>query len=177
MTMSFIRRYEEADAERVGRLIADTYGTFNLPQVSPEQHRAMLGPFANAASAEASHRAAIADAIRAPLVLVAEVDGQICGVLRGGRVDKKGRTVLQSLFVAGDRHRQGIGRELVAQFEREYVALGTHVFKLASSLFAVPFYLSMGYTKSTGERSLHSFGVSGSAYQPMKKVVKPVLKM
>jgi GNAT superfamily N-acetyltransferase len=171
--MPVIRNYREDDVVEVGRLIADTYGTFNLPRTSKEQHRAMLGPFAHAASSDPSHRQAIAEAIRAPLVIVAEIDGRICGVLRGGRVDDKGRTVLQSLFVEKTYHRQGIGRGLVEHFEREYILKGTRVFKLASSLYAVPFYLSLGYTRSTGERASRSFGVVGAAYQPMKKIVKP----
>lgn len=167
--MLTVRNYEESDLDLVARLIADTYATFNLSDLPPGQRGAMLGPFQHAGSPEVSHRKAISDAISAPLVLVAVIDGEIRGVLRGGRIDSKGRTVLQSLFVDGNYHRQGIGRRLVERFEQEFVAKGTHVFKLASSLYAVPFYEAMGYRKSTGERRLHSFGTAGSTYQPMKK--------
>jgi GNAT superfamily N-acetyltransferase len=80
--------------------------------------------------------------------------------------------VLQSLFVSRKCHRQGIGRALVEQFEAEYEAQGVSVFKLSATLYAIPFYLSVGYKKSTGVRSMHSFGEDGLPYQPMKKVVK-----
>jgi len=171
--MLTIRRYRKSDAHAVGMCIADTYRKFNLSELTSEQQKAMLGPFLYARSKEPSHQQAIADAIRAPSVWVADVDGAIVGVLRGGRVDELGRTVLQSLFVSGKYHRQGIGQALVKKFEHEYIARGVTVFKLLATLHAVPFYLSMGYKKSTGMRSIHSFDGSGLPSQPMKKIVKP----
>ena len=102
---------------------------------------------------------------------VAEDEGEIVGVLRGGRTDHRGRTVLSSLFVNGQRHRQGVGRALVEWFEQEYAMRGVDVFKLSATLRAVPFYLAMGYQRSTGVRSMASFGESGLAYQPMKKTL------
>ena len=170
--MLTIHPYQESDAQSVGVLIADTYSQFNLSELPSAQHDEMLGPFLYARSADASHRKAIAEAVRAPMVLVAEADGQIVGVLRGGRVDGLGRTVLQSLFVSGSHHRQGIGRQLVERFEQEYTVRGVRVFKLLATLHAVPFYLEMGYRKSTGVRSIHSFEGRGLMSQPMKKVVK-----
>jgi len=170
--MLTIRRYKEPDAQPVGVLIADTYNEFNLSELTDQQREAMLGPFFYARSSEPSYRKAIADAIRAPTVLVAEMDDQIVGVLRGGRVDEKGRTVLQSLFASGNCHRQGVGRKLVERFEKEYIARGVRVFKLLATLHAVPFYLAMGYRKSTGIRLIHSFEGQGLPSQPMKKVLK-----
>lgn len=170
--MLTIRRYRESDARAVGVLIADTYSEFNLSELTNEQRDAMLGPFLFARSAEPSHQKDIADAIRAPSVWVAEADGAIVGVLRGGRVDKLGRTVLQSLFVSGKHHHQGIGRKLVEHFEKEYVSRGVTVFKLLATIHAIPFYLEMGYRKSTGVRPIHSFDGVGLPSQPMKKVIK-----
>jgi len=83
-----------------------------------------------------------------------------------------GRTVLQSLFVSGKHHRQGIGQKLVERFEQEYIARGVTVFKLLATIHAVPFYLAMGYRRSTGVRQIHSFEGHGLPSQPMKKVVK-----
>ena len=136
--MLTIRRYRESDSGQVGILIADTYSKFNLSTVSGKQRETMLGPFLHARSQEAVHRKAIADALRAPTVLVAEVDGTIVGVLRDGRVDKLGRTVI----------------------------------KLLATMHAIPFYLEMGYRKSTGIRSIHSFEGAGLPSQPMKRVLK-----
>ena len=170
--MLTIHPYQESDAQSVGVLIADTYSQFNLSEQSSEQRDLMLGPFLHARSSEPSHRERIAAVIRAPTVLVAELDGQIVGVLRGGRTDELGRTVLQSLFVSGSHHRQGIGRKLVERFEQEYIARGVTVFKLLATLQAVPFYFEMGYRKSTGVRSSYSFDGQGLPSQPMKKILK-----
>ena len=170
--MLSIRRFRESDARQVGLLIADTYSESNLSELTSKQREEMLGPFLYARSSEPSHQKVIAEAIRAPTVLVAELDRQIVGVLRGGRTDKLGRTVLQSLFVSGSHHRQGIGQKLVQRFERKYIARGVTVFKLLATLHAIPFYLAMGYRKSTGLRLIHSFEGQGLPSQPMKKVVK-----
>jgi len=169
--MFTIRRYRKKDTEQVGILIAETYGDFNLSEIEPEKRQSMLGPLAFARASMPEHKEAIAEAIEAPSVWVAEQDGQIVGVLRGGRVDHLGRTVLSSLFVSAAHQRQGIGRALVGRFEQEYIAQGVRVFKLMATLYAVPFYLSVGYKKSTGVRSMHSFEEDGLPYQPMKKIV------
>ena len=168
--MITIRRYRESDAENVGKLIADTYSEFNLSYASPEERALLLGPFQHARSSEKAHREAIAQVIRAPMVWIAVDDGEIVGVLRGGRKDKQQRTVLQSLFVKGNHHRQGIGRKLVERFERECLRQGATVIRLAATLYAVPFYLAMGYKRSTGVRSGQSFEGSGLKVQPMRKV-------
>lgn len=170
--MLTIRRYKQSDARQVGILIADTFHTFNLSELTTRQQEEMLGPFLYARSSDAPHQKTIAEALRAQTVLVAEMDGRIVGVLRGGRVDHRGRTVLQSLFVDGSCHRQGIGRKLVERFEKEYIARGVTVFKLLATVYAVPFYLAMGYRKSTGIRFIHSFEGQRLPSQPMKKVVR-----
>lgn len=170
--MLTIRPYHENDAVSIGVLIADTYSEFNLSEFSTKQREAMLGPFLYARSSETTHRETILKVIQAPTVLVAEMDGQIVGVLRGGRTDELGRTVLQSLFVSGSHHRQGIGRKLVERFEQEYIARSVTVFKVLATLEAVPFYLEIGYRKSTGVRSIHSFEGPGLRSQPMKKIIR-----
>jgi hypothetical protein len=82
--MLTIRPYREADAGQVGILIADTYNQFNLSGLTARQREELLGPFLQARSPERAHQKAIAEAICAPTVLVAEIDGQIVGILRGG---------------------------------------------------------------------------------------------
>lgn len=161
--MITIRPYRETDAGGAGRLIADTYGEFNLAFASPEQRDQLLGPFRYSRSPEEAHQSAIARTIRSETVLVAEHGGEIVGILRG----RRGR--LASLFVRGDHHRQGIGRRLVERFEQESAAQGVSTIKVASTLYAVPFYLRMGYKRTTGVRSGWSFEGTGLVYQPMKK--------
>ena len=164
--MTTIRRYRENDAQEVGQLIAETYGTFNLSFAPPEELGLFLGPFRYARSQETSHREAIAQVIRSEIVYVAEADGEVVGVLRG----RTGR--LASLFVRGDHQRQGIGRRLVERFERESLRQGVAVIRVAATLCAVPFYLAMGYRRSTGVRTGWSFEGRGLKVQPMRKVLR-----
>lgn len=166
-----IRNYRDGDAVEAGRLIARTYSAFNLGSFSPEQRAGLLGPFRFAESMEPAHREAIAAVITAPVVLVAVDGGAIVGVLRGGRRDSKGRAVLQSLFVDGDSQRRGIGRRLVGRFEQTCRAQGVTRVKVASTLYAVPFYRALGYRRSTGVRVGHSFRAGGLPYQPMHKTL------
>lgn len=163
--MITIRPYREADAESVGRLIAATYSKFNLSFAAPEELGKLLGPFRHAWSAEPAHRAAIAEVIRAQWVFVAEEEGQIVGVLRG-REER-----LASLFVRGDRHRQGIGRRLVAQFEQACIRQSVTVIRVSATPYGIPFYTAVGYRRSTGIRNGWSFEGAGLKYQPMKKVL------
>jgi len=162
--MTTIRPYRASDSERVGRLIADTYSEFNLSFASAEQRDRLLGPFKHARSAEQSHQEVIARVISADMVLVAEEDGEIVGVLRG-RKDR-----LQSLFVRGDHHRRGIGRDLVERFELACRQQGGSEIRVAATLYAVPFYQALGYKKTTGVRSGRSFE-GRLEWQPMKKVL------
>jgi GNAT superfamily N-acetyltransferase len=164
--MVTILPYREEDAAAVGRLIADTYGTFNLDFASAEHRALLLGPFQHAYSREDAHQEEIARVLRSEMAFVALEEGEIVGVLRG----RKER--LASLFVRGDRHRQGIGRNLMERFEEESRARGVTVIRVASSLYAVPFYLAMGYKRSTGMRSGWSFQGRGLQVQPMRKVLQ-----
>ncbi len=165
--MITIRNYiEDRDAAPVGRLIAETYRKYNLDFAPPEEQQKLLGPFQYAGSTQPAHQEEIARLLRAEMVFVAEDNGEIVGVLRG-RKEK-----LQSLFVRGDYHRQGIGRRLVEGFEQECVRRESRVIRLAATLYAIPFYQALGYRKSTGIRNGWSFEGRGLKYQPMKKVLK-----
>ncbi len=163
--MTIIRNYLDSDAESVGMLIADTYRQFNLSYLPSEEMGLFLGPFHYARSQEKVHQDAIARVIQSAFVFVAEDHDQVVGVLRG-RKDR-----LASLFVCGDHHRQGIGRRLVERFESEVRQQGATVIRVAATQFAVPFYLSMGYKKSTGVRAGWSFEGQGLPVQPMRKVL------
>lgn len=137
--MITIRNYTENYAEEVGRLIADTYSEFNLSFASPEDRNLMLGPFRHACSSNDVHRKAIVEILRSPMFYVAETKRGIAGILRG----RKER--LASLFVHKDFHHQGIGRKLVTHFETESLRQGTSVICVAATLYAIPFYLKLGY--------------------------------
>ena len=158
-----IRDYRREDAPEVGVLIKRTYSEFNLDFLPPAELPDFLGPFAFAGDKDPEHQQAIRDLIRSQFVYLAEMDGTIAGVLRG-RMDRLG-----SLFVARDFHHQGIGRELVRHFEDTVRRKNGSVIRVASSLYAVPFYLKMGYKRSTGIRNSWSFKGHGFPIQPMKK--------
>ena len=162
-----VRVYEAADARAVGILIADTYRKYNLGFASADEQIMLLGPFANAHSDAPEDLAMVAQTIQAKMAYVA-VDGcDVVGVLRG----RPGR--LHSLFVREDYHRRGVGRMLVERFEAACRECGATQITLASSLYAVPFYLSVGYKRSTGVRDSRSFGAPGLRIQPLRKVLKP----
>lgn len=163
MTEIIIREYDESDAQRVGRLIADTYSRYNLDFLPLKDRGPFLGPFQHAHSQDAAQQEAIAKVIHSGIVLVAEADGEIAGVLRG-RQER-----LASLFVSGDHHRQGIGRRLVERFEQFSQERGVDVIRVAATLYGVPFYQVSGYKRSTGIRVGGSFDGHGLFWQPMRK--------
>lgn len=164
--MITIREYTENDAEPVGKLIAETYSRFNLAQLSPDELKLALGPFEYAWSDDQTHKEKIASMIRTEWVFVAVDEDEIVGILRG----RKER--LASLFVRDDHHRQGVARKLVERFEEECQKYAPMVIRLSATVYAVPFYLQMGYKKSTGLRSGWSFDYHGLPMQPMRKVLK-----
>ena len=167
IAMIAIRNYIKENAPEVGRLIADTYREFNLSFASPEDQAKLLGPFRHAWSSEAAHQKAIEQILESPMFYVAESEGEIVGVLRG-RIER-----LASLFVRKDYQSRGIGRRLVERFEADSLAQHVTVLRVAATLYAVPFYLKMGYRRSTGVRMSWSFEGYGLQVQPMKKVLEP----
>jgi GNAT superfamily N-acetyltransferase len=164
--MITIREYSEKDAEPVGKLIAETYSRFNLVNLSPEDVELCLGPFQHAWSQDEKHKEKIASVIRSEWVFVAVDGDEIVGVLRG----RKER--LASLFVRDDHHRQGVAMKLVERFEEECQKYAPMVIRLSATVYAVPFYLQVGYKKSTGLRLGWSFDYHGLPMQPMRKVLK-----
>lgn len=161
-----IRDARENDYEAIGCLIANVYSRFNLDFLAESDRKPFLGPFYHAGSSEAGHRQALRRTIGSPTLLVADCGGHIVGVLRG-RPER-----LASLFVHADFHRRGIGRSLVERFEALSLGDGVRVIRLAASLYAVPFYLALGYRRSTGVRDGWSFEGRGLRIQPMRKVLQ-----
>lgn len=75
----------------------------------------------------------------------------------GGRIGKRANLsrVTQPVLPHmsdGSTRQQGIGRRLTRQFERPCVAHGPEKIKVQATLYAVPFYLVLGYKKATGIR-------------------------
>ena len=156
----------KADIPAIGRLIATTYRTYNLSHADPEEQGRLLGPFRNAFSDDPKHQEAILGVVSSPMLYVALDGDRIVGVLRGRE------NVLASLFVDGDYHRRGIGRKLIERFEKDSRKAGVEWIRVASALYAVPFYQSLGYKKTTGIRRCHSFDGTDLKQQPMKKTFR-----
>ncbi|MCJ7694176.1 MAG: GNAT family N-acetyltransferase [Anaerolineaceae bacterium] len=163
--MVIVRSALKKDYESIANIIADTYSEFNLSHFSSEELPLFLGPFKYARSQEKIHQEALANVITSEMLYVADVDGEVVGVLRG-RKDR-----LASLFVRGDHHRQGIGRKLIERFEAESRSLGVKRIKVSATLYGIPFYQAMGYKRSTGLRKSRSFDGYGLIVQPMRKVL------
>jgi len=85
---------------------------------------------------------------------------KIVGMVRG----IKGRMV--NLFVDGKYHGKGIGKKLMQNFEEKGFD-ERNAINVKSSIFAVSFYTSIGFKKTTGQRNMRGLFV-----QPMKKVRK-----
>ncbi len=165
--MLLIRNYlEESDAFAVGRLIADTISELNQTFAPTEERDYDWGPFQHARSLESVHQTEIARLIRAEMVYVAEEEGEIVGILRG-RTARMGQ--LLSLYVRGDYQWHDIGGKLVERFEQDCMWQNISQVKLAAKIYAVPFYLRLGYKRSTGVRTGFGFEGRGLVYQPMKK--------
>jgi len=164
--MAIIREFSDRDAVEVGILIKNTYREFNLDYLPRKEQALFLGPFKFAGDRDPEHQAAIDQLIQSQFVYVAVDQGKIVGVLRG-RIGRLG-----SLFVAKSHQGLGIGQLLVGRFEREIRSHGGGVIRVASAMAAVPFYLKMGYKKSTGVRKSWSFDGYGFPIQPMRKVIE-----
>ncbi len=166
--MLAIRNYlEESDASAVGRLIANTNSAQNQTFAPTEERNHSWEPFLHARSLESGRQAEIARLIRAERVYVAESEGEIVGVLRG-TINRWGR--LLSLYVLGEYHWYDTGWKLVERFEQDCQWEGIRQVRVAAKPYAVPFYLMLGYRRSTGIRTGFSLDGRGLIYQPMKKV-------
>lgn len=167
--MIHIRPYREQDSIQAGILLADCTAHNDLEDINPREQADYLGAFINARSQEPSHQQQIAILIQAPYMLVAQQDqGQIKGLLRATP-----ERVL-TLCVHDWHFFQDIGRQLLEYFEQDRLAHAITQIKVAAPLFAVPFYLRLGYKRSTGIRSTPAFPAGSLLRQPMKKTLTKI---
>lgn len=91
------------------------------------------------------------------LLYVAKKDGKTVGMLgiRSG-------THISLLFVDSDYHRQGIGKRLVYTAVTELRGRGCNIITVNSSPYGLPFYKSLGFLETEGEK--HADGIT---YYPM----------
>ena len=153
--MTTIRKYGREDARAVASLISKTYSRFNSREGTKQAVREYIESYnPKGKKTEDIHNRFA----RTPNCFVALAGSRVVGMVRG--IENH----LINLFVEADYHRQGIGTRLVQRFEKACYKAGFREIVLRASLFATPFYESVGYGKTTGVRSFHGLQV-----QPMKK--------
>lgn len=153
-----IRPFKKTDAKEAADLIRRTYQQCCAQDATPEANQEYLDHFDSTKRPQAELESIFN---KTPISFVATHNQKIVGIIRG-RQDQ-----INNLFVDRQFHRQGIANKLVQKFESEVRRHGRASIKITSSLYAVPFYESVGYKKSTGIRN-HQ----GIKTQPMKKVLK-----
>jgi GNAT superfamily N-acetyltransferase len=156
--MITIRNYKSADGKAVASLISQTYSQF----CRSEGTESAVQGYVDHYNPSGKTRDEIEDLYsRTPFHLVAVANSHIVGVLRAR--DNR----ITNLFVCGDHHRRGIATRLVRKCENACIEAGFAEIVLRGSLYAIPFYESLGYKKTTGVRHFR-----GLKIQPMKKKLK-----
>ncbi|MFA6322617.1 MAG: GNAT family N-acetyltransferase [Candidatus Buchananbacteria bacterium] len=139
------RKFKNSDIPQVCELILATYKKFNHKKNSPKMLEKYLDCYSPKRNSLAELKTYFA---KAPIHYLALDGKKIIGTVRG-RADR-----LVNLYVDGRYHKQGIGRNLVIQFEKEAKKLRPKKIKINASIFAVRFYQKLGFKKSTGQRKI-----------------------
>jgi GNAT superfamily N-acetyltransferase len=131
------RRYrlmDPGEEEQVCALVTAVFRSYVAPGFPPEGVQAFLD--------YVQPEALLARSLGGHFVLVAEVDGRIVGA-----IEVRDEEHISLLFVDRSHQRRGIGRELVRRALRVCGAVGLPPSQISvnSSLFAVPFYESLGF--------------------------------
>jgi GNAT superfamily N-acetyltransferase len=150
-----IRAYRREDARAAAALISETYARFNANEGTKRAVRRYVELYRPDGRKSDEIHARFA---RTPIFYVAVHQTRIVGLVRG-TPDR-----LINLFVAGSHHRRGIATRLVQKYEAACLRAGSRELRARASLFAIGFYESIGYRKTTGVRDFHGLSV-----QPMRK--------
>ena len=153
--MVLIRKYSHNDMSKVAELIRKTFSKYNLNEGTPEAVQSYLDKYDPKKMGEKQVRGRLEST---EIFYVAIENKKIVGMVRG----IKGRVV--NLFVDGKFHGKGIGKKLMKKFEEQGFD-ERNAINIKSSLFAVSFYISIGFKKTTGQRNMRGLFV-----QPMKKI-------
>lgn len=157
-----IRKYRTEDAEKVAKIIRDTFRKFNSKEGSKKAIETYIGGYDPKKEGIEEIKKEFGEN---PIFFVAIINGKIVGMIRG----TKKRIV--NLYLLGKFHGMGIGKNLMQRFEKECKREKSKEIKVKSSLYAVPFYQRMGYKKVTGIK-IGFKTIRGLKYQPMAKKLK-----
>lgn len=151
-----LRKFRKKDTKTVSLLIINTFKKFNSNSYFEKKG---VNNFINIFDSKKNTTDQIYNHfLKTPFFYIATDNDNIIGVIRG----KLGR--ISNLFIDGNYHKRGIGKLLLKKFELEMKKQKVKKIKLRASLFAVPFYQKMGYTKTTGVRNFKGLKVC-----PMRK--------
>src|SRR3989344_100268 len=152
-----IRKFKDSDILGVVSLIKETFYKYNKKEATKTGIKNYLTYYSinkdNLEKVKISF-------LKTPIFFVSLDNKKIVGMIRGTK------SYMVNLFVNGNYHNQGIGRELVNKFENEAKKQVYSEIKIRASLFAVPFYQKIGYKKTTGIKNY-----KGIKVYPMKKLI------
>jgi|SRR3989344_901768 len=151
-----IRKFKPNDTKAIARVIKKTFLKYNHNEGSKKDIKKYVSRFDDNKLSEFKKKLETD-----PILLVAEKNKEIVGVVRGDK------NRVWNLFVDGKYHGKGIGKKLMNKFEDRAIKSGSNHINIMSSLYAVPFYQYVGYKKTTGIRKSRTF--RNLKYQPMIK--------
>lgn len=139
-----IRRFQNADADEVSALIAETLRTTNIkdyPSEYIEDYVKTLQPHHILERANRTHFYVVCDNIK--------IVG--CGAI-GPYWDKKDESGLFTIFVLPEYQGRGIGRKIMEALEQDEYFLRAKRIEIPASITGTPFYRKMGYDYKNGIR-------------------------
>lgn len=149
-----ILRFKDDYAKEVSNIAIETFKEYNSRKVTQNALQNFL---------KWHTPSKIKDFSKTGIILIAIERGEILGFIRG---DIK-RGFITRTLVRKHYYRRGIGKKLLKHFESYAKRKNLKELKLNSSPYAVKFYESLNYIKTTGLRSKN-----GHKYFPMKKKLR-----
>ncbi|MDD3160124.1 MAG: GNAT family N-acetyltransferase [Candidatus ainarchaeum sp.] len=144
------RRFKKSDTKEVAKLISETFLEFNSKDGRKEGSKNYFKLYSSKIKSE---NELYSDFLKSPIFFIAKLENKIVGMIRGNK------NKVTNLYVFGKYHSKEIGKKLLLEFEKEAKKKETKFIKIRSSLYAVPFYQSQGYKKTTGIRNFHGLKI------------------
>ena len=141
-----IRRFAEADAEKVSAMIAETLLTSNSADYSASELEELI--------ARMTPKDILARAARTHFYVACAEGGVIgCGAI-GPYWDREDESSFFTIFVLPAWQGRGVGRRIVQTLERDEFFLRAKRIEIPASITAVEFYRKMGYEYKNGLKQI-----------------------
>lgn len=152
-----IRTFKKNDTYSVAMVISSTFKEFNYKEGDKKAVNWYVGLY----DPRGERLEKLKDYFsKSEILYVATHNDRIVGVILGNKEH------LYNLFVTGRYHQKGIGKRLVRKFEKTCRDKGSKSIRTRASIYATPFYLKLGYKRTTGTRNF-----KGIRINPMKKTI------